>query len=273
MTKHELIEAYVAGRIDRRDFVRRLTALGVSGGAALAYAQSLTPVAAAAGVARDAHGYLIRAQGTGDYGTGGEFGSVKELIDFLVHLLDTILAYLERLLGGLTATTGLRTGEMLATGHLSAPTTMGNRFTASLQTGNTLTTSDLRELATLRNQLSQHVAALRTALSDFGGTPSEAPTAAPTSTASSTAVTAKDLTALAAVLNGLVGVYADVIPTVTGSGPKTAAFHRTLTQIALVEARQAAFVNRLIGESAFPETFEPASTKSDVQQLLGGLGG
>lgn len=48
MPKHELVEAYLEGRLDRRDFVRRLTALGVSAGAATIYAASLSDSAAAA---------------------------------------------------------------------------------------------------------------------------------------------------------------------------------------------------------------------------------
>jgi hypothetical protein len=48
MSKHEVVEAYLQGRIDRREFVRRLTLTGVSAAAALAYAASLGDSAAAA---------------------------------------------------------------------------------------------------------------------------------------------------------------------------------------------------------------------------------
>ena len=48
MSKHEVIDAYLRGKIDRREFVGRLTAVGVSAAAAVAYAQSLgSPTAAA----------------------------------------------------------------------------------------------------------------------------------------------------------------------------------------------------------------------------------
>jgi hypothetical protein len=48
---------------------------------------------------------------------------------------------------------------------------------------------------------------------------------------------------------------------------------RTLTSIALVEARQAAFVNRLLGEPAFPETFEQEATPDEIDDLIAELGG
>jgi hypothetical protein len=64
MSKHEAVEAYLQGRIDRREFVRRLTLAGVSAAAAVAVAQSLAGEAAAAGGARSA-GYAARFQ---DYG-------------------------------------------------------------------------------------------------------------------------------------------------------------------------------------------------------------
>ena len=61
MTKLELIDAYAAGRIDRRDFVARLTGLGISAAAALAYAQSFAPSASAAS-SRGHNGYVVRMQ-------------------------------------------------------------------------------------------------------------------------------------------------------------------------------------------------------------------
>jgi hypothetical protein len=68
MTRHELIDAFVSGQIGRRDFVRGLTALGVSAGAALAYSNTLAPKTAAAG--RQSSPYVMRFQAQEDvYGT------------------------------------------------------------------------------------------------------------------------------------------------------------------------------------------------------------
>jgi hypothetical protein len=49
MSRHELVDAYVSGTINRRAFVRGLTALGVSAGVAASYAVALKPAAAALG--------------------------------------------------------------------------------------------------------------------------------------------------------------------------------------------------------------------------------
>ena len=62
MTRHEAVQAYLAGRIDRREFVRRLTVAGVSAAAALAYAQSLSSPTSAAPSSRGAHGFSARLQ-------------------------------------------------------------------------------------------------------------------------------------------------------------------------------------------------------------------
>jgi hypothetical protein len=41
LSREELVSGYAAGRLSRRVFIRGLVALGVSGGAALAYADAL----------------------------------------------------------------------------------------------------------------------------------------------------------------------------------------------------------------------------------------
>jgi hypothetical protein len=53
MSRHELVDAYVSGAINRRAFVRGLTALGVSAGVAASYAVALQPVAAGGGDGTD----------------------------------------------------------------------------------------------------------------------------------------------------------------------------------------------------------------------------
>ena len=49
MSRNELVDAYLAGTINRRAFVRGLTALGVSVGVAASYAVALQPAEAAPG--------------------------------------------------------------------------------------------------------------------------------------------------------------------------------------------------------------------------------
>jgi hypothetical protein len=57
MSKQELVEAYAAGTITRRVFVRRLVAAGVSLGAAVTYASALAPRAQAQVVPGDLHDF------------------------------------------------------------------------------------------------------------------------------------------------------------------------------------------------------------------------
>ncbi len=47
MSKRELLDAYMLGKIDRRAFIRGLVRLGVSAAIAASYATTLTPTAAA----------------------------------------------------------------------------------------------------------------------------------------------------------------------------------------------------------------------------------
>jgi hypothetical protein len=202
------------------------------------------PTAAASGVRRDAHGYVVRAQTADDDPYGGiDLGELIELIRRLLRLIQLLLALIDELLAGLNVK-------------------------VALQTGDDLEQSDLDELVTLRTQLTQHRDALRTALRDLGGDVPAEP-----SVAGAAADTTETLGDLALLLNALVGLFAAVIPAIAGSDENAVALRRTLTSIALVEARQAAFVNRLLGESAFPETFETAADPADVDDLLDELGG
>jgi hypothetical protein len=66
MSKHEVVEAYLQGRIDRREFVRRLTLVGVSAGAAVAYAQALGGSAEAAPASTAPRGWAFQQYGGED---------------------------------------------------------------------------------------------------------------------------------------------------------------------------------------------------------------
>lgn len=239
MSKHELIEAYITGRIARRDFVRRLTALGVSGAAAAAYAHTLTPAAAAGGLARDAKGYIVRLQDDDPYG--------EIPVEEILEILRVVLAVLERLFSLID--------QLFAqvNGAPSGARQFAYRSVA-LQSGE-LSETDLTELDTLREQFGLHRDALQTAIRDFGGDSSAAPTSEINADNSDDA-----LSKLASLINTTVGVFSGVIPAIPGSGNQIVSLRQTLTGIALVQARQASFLNRLIGEPAFPDTFEPAVT-------------
>lgn len=98
MGKHELIEAFVRGDIDRRQFVSRLTMLGVSSGAAIAYASSLGQSAAAAPVGSGA-GFIMRAQDADDpdYGTAILIEVIEALEEVAARIQNRILAVMAAL--------------------------------------------------------------------------------------------------------------------------------------------------------------------------------
>ncbi len=97
MSKREMIESYVSGELDRRGFIRGLTALGVSAGAAATYALNFGPSTAASSAS---NGFIVRAgQQDVTYGTAitlkndleGLSIALSELTDF-ASLLDAGLA-------------------------------------------------------------------------------------------------------------------------------------------------------------------------------------
>ena len=96
MSKRELIDAFVRGDIDRRQFISRLTALGVSGGAAVAYAASLGQ-SASAGPARPVSGYAMRAQATDDEEYGGVIPDVAEGIAIAVAAIEQVISILSNI--------------------------------------------------------------------------------------------------------------------------------------------------------------------------------
>ncbi|HWK82057.1 MAG TPA: ferritin-like domain-containing protein [Thermomicrobiales bacterium] len=102
MSKHEIIQAYIHGDLDRRGFVTRLAALGVSAGAAAAYATQFAPAASAA-VAPG--GFVVRAAQTtdADYGTSVDFGSDAEAVALVSAAIGAI-ADLFGSLGSFSAT-------------------------------------------------------------------------------------------------------------------------------------------------------------------------
>jgi hypothetical protein len=235
MSKPELIAAYISGRIGRRAFMRSLTALGVSATAAAAYARSLAPGASAAGLGRDRSG--LRVRGQDDYPVPGD------LIEF-IQLLIRVLEFLLAILGG-----GFATAKM-------AP--------LRLQGDSELDPADVDELETLQSQLSSHRDALRTLLSDLGG--DELSEAVPEFVYDNSEDALVDLQT---GLEASVEIFAGAL----GSSTTEPAALSTLASIGLVQARHISFVNRLLGDQAFPATFQQAATPEEVDAVLAGLGG
>jgi len=91
MSKHEVIQEYIRGDIDRRGFITKLAGLGVSAGAAAAYATQFAPGVAAAA---KPGGFVIRAAQTtdADYGTSVDFDSDDEAVALVSAALNAISA-------------------------------------------------------------------------------------------------------------------------------------------------------------------------------------
>jgi hypothetical protein len=97
MTKNHVIESFMRGELDRRGLITRLTAAGVSAGAAAAYATSLggSRVFASSGSP-----VVVRhAQAQEDYGTAIELGSDAEGAEYLLEDISSVLAVLAGLDG------------------------------------------------------------------------------------------------------------------------------------------------------------------------------
>lgn len=179
MTKRELIEAYIHGSVDRRDFVRRLTALGISAGAAVAYAQSLAPAASAA-PGRNAAGFIVRAQTTdAEYGTACVLANDGTGVTALLGAVQ-----------GVEAT-------LAALDNFSVDDFDAGVFDA---------------LTTIRDHQQEHADALSSILGDLGQSTPAAPSAATFASADAF------LSALATALDNLVSLYAGVAPALIDSG-------------------------------------------------------
>jgi hypothetical protein len=101
MTKHELIDAYIQGRVGRRDFINRLTGMGISAAAAVAYAASFAPAAGASG-GQTRNGYKVRFQDA----TNDEYGTPIGIC----QALDVLVGVSQRLIDRLSALTSLNRG-------------------------------------------------------------------------------------------------------------------------------------------------------------------
>lgn len=118
MSKIELIDAYVRGDIDRRSFMRKLAALGVSATAAAAYAGSLAQGASAA----PSTSFAARAQdddGDDDYGVGDVIAGI------IASIISLIRSILESIFGGFFASgdfeqAGLSDGQVAMLRQMSS---------------------------------------------------------------------------------------------------------------------------------------------------------
>src|SRR5665811_49831 len=103
MTKSELVDAYIRGEMDRRGFITKLTAMGVSATAAAAYAVSFAQNAAAS-PARNPAGFVARGQDTDEeYGTAFIIELIEAAINALLEAVNAIVETLDELFASFTS--------------------------------------------------------------------------------------------------------------------------------------------------------------------------
>jgi hypothetical protein len=238
VTKHEVIQAFVSGEIGRRDFVRRLTALGVSSSAALAYAHSLAPDAGAAGVAAGS-AYVTRAQADPD----GDYGApIPD--DLLCDLFTLLISIRQAVLESINALIDSNVDEDLG------------------QIGSAQILQRLQEMG-------QHAATQLVVLQELAD--ESCGTALATSFKRAPLAQADEVGygSLAELLDLEAGLYTAVVPAIVDP-----AVRQTLMSIGMVVARHAAFARVLAGEAPAPTALEepiPADEAAErFQDIQGG---
>lgn len=254
MTKHEIIEAYIAGQIDRRGFMKRLTTIGVSAAAAAAYAQSLAPSASAVGMGRGPAGYFM-AQ-TEPYGTAGEFESDLEAAEFLLSSDTVTVELYDSALDSLSAEDFESENIAgLASAGLLGSNAIGIQRSGSLLTGDLI----IELLSLIRDQTETHIATLEAAVVPLGSTGVEVE-----GTLNPTFTSAREFLDVARELHEVaVSAYTTAAPAI-----EDVELRSTATAIATVKGRHAAFINLLAGESPFPATFDRPTGVEEVEDAL-----
>jgi hypothetical protein len=243
MTKHEVIQAYTDGEIGRRAFVRRLTALGVSSAAALAYAHSLMPRAVAA------NGFVMRGQDDdggdddgedddGEYGTAIQLESDAEALDSATKTDEAVQGLLDDALSKFSADDF----ESFNIGDINV----------------------FEELERLQEQMETHDEALLALLEQFGSTGTQAKARKAARRLQGDPGTPEEfLRTLSDTLDVQAGLYTALVPAIGD-----AELRQTMMSIAMVKARQAAFARTLTGRSAYPAPHEVALSPHEADARL-----
>jgi hypothetical protein len=217
MTKRDLIDAYVAGRLGRRDFMCGLTALGISAGAAAAYAHQLGPTSVSAAPGRNAAGFVVRAQADEEYATACQLDSDAAGAEAAYAALADAQAVLE---------SGIAD------------------FSGDLPNLDELGLDAAEILETMSSQLEEQLAAIETLISDLGGTPGTAPTGETYDSVDAF------LAALSGAANAAASLLAGIAPAVENGEAR-----QTLTAIAVAAAKNAGFANILNGDPPSDSAF------------------
>lgn len=227
MTKSEVVDAFIRGDLDRRGFIKKLTAVGVSSAAAMTYAATLVQDVAAS-PSGNGTGFITRGFMQDDvYGLAVPIEDVPAAIAALssetVEIADTLAALIAN-------------------------------FTADDFTNAGLDDADAEVLQTIQSQLLEQAAAIAA----FTGAPAAAEQAE-TSVDVATGTLIDALTIVAQGLDELASGYAALIPAL-----EDPAALELFTQIAIAVGRFAALTSDMAGLDPVPSAFEEPLAPTDV---------
>lgn len=227
MTKSEVVDAFIRGDLDRRGFIKKLTAVGVSSAAAMAYATTLVQDVAAS-PSGNGTGFITRGfLQDEDYGLAVPIEDVPAAIAALASETDEIADTLSALIAN---------------------------FTPADFTDAGLDDADAEVLETIQSQLLEQAAAIAA----FTGAPAAAEQAE-TSVDVATGTLVEGLTVVAQELNELASGYAALIPALEDPEAR-----ELFTQIAIAVGRFAALVSYMAGLDPVPSAFEQPVAPTDV---------
>ena len=236
MTRHELIDAYVSGRIGRRDFMTRLTALGVSAGAAAAYAQAFVMGTSAAGSRPSGHSVSMAQYGGPILGFPETVG---EAIEAAISFLSSLSAALQAILDAYSA----------------------EDFDFAAVAGATI----IANLQEFSNQLDEQLSVLESTGSAASGAAKSARPLAVVNLAQAESAE-EALTQLAQRYSIIQGYFAGAVPALDDADARL-----TLMGVALVNAAQGAFVRTALDQAPSPSAFIEPITLDEAEAQLEAL--
>jgi hypothetical protein len=218
MTKNDVVDAFIRGDLDRRGFIKRLTAVGVSSAAAMAYAGSLVQNTAAA--PSNGSGFITRMQDAdATYGPAVPIGNVRAAVQALLRDVLNFIRSLQSLL---------------------------EDFDAAAFPAADLNETDRAVIQSILDQAIEQAEAIRALLNlpeQAGG--QGAPGQAATGTLP------ERLIVLAELADEIAGEYAALVPALEELEQR-----ELFSQIAIVAGRHAAILNYLAGNDPVPGAFE-----------------
>lgn len=232
MTKSDVVDAFIRGDLDRRGFIKRLTAVGVSSAAAMAYAGSLVQSTAAA--PSTGSGFITRGfMQDEEYGTIVAPEELLAAVNVVEESVEEVLAAVTDLLANFGP------DDFAAAG---------------------LDESDYALMQDIAGQIEDQAAALESFLATLAGSSRSVSAFAGASVLTSRSASLaqgtggtllEQLAKVAEGLNVIASMYAAVVPAVENVEDR-----QLLTQMAVTTGRHVAVVSYLAGLNPVPDAFE-----------------